>query len=98
MAAAVYAVPGAGFGGQAIYTALTMVFVVILIFFGYRFYMEHREEIFSLSEHMRALLYGCLAAAVLVLIATPRLLSSGLGTVVWLMLLGLIGWGCYMVY
>ena len=98
LAAMVWLLPGAGLGSQAAYTALITLFVVGMLFFGYRMYLEHRETFYSLGKKTRVLLYGCVALATLVLVGTPRLWSSGIGSALWVLLLGLAGWGFYVVF
>jgi hypothetical protein len=98
LSVAVWLLPGAGLGSQAAYTLLLALFVVAMVFFCYKVYMEHRETIYSLGDRNRALLYGSLALAAITLIATPKMWASGLGSALWIMLLGLSMFGCYRVY
>ncbi len=69
------------------------------MFFGYRMYMEHREDLFMLEDRARALLYFSLVMIALALIATPRLFDlGGGGVIVWLMLIGAGVYGCVVVW
>jgi type IV secretory pathway TrbD component len=61
--------------------------------------MEHRATIFGLGDNQRAVLYGSVAAATVALLATNRLWNNGgLGTLLWIALLALAGWGIYRVW
>jgi len=99
LALVVWLVPGGGTGSSTIYNVLTIVLTAGLLFFGYRLYMEHRATIFGLGDNQRAVLYGSVAVATVALLATNRLWNNGgLGTLLWIALLGLAGWGIYRVW
>jgi hypothetical protein len=99
LALIVWLVPGGGTGSATIYNLLTIILTAGLLFFGYRLYMEHRATIFGLGDNQRALLYGCVAVAIVALLATNKLWNDGgLGALVWFALLSLAGWGIYRVW
>ena len=99
LALVVWLVPGGGTGSSTIYNLLTIILTAGLLFFGYRLYMEHRATIFGLGDNQRAVLYGSVAVATVALLATNRLWNNGgLGTLLWIALLGLAGWGIYRVW
>src|SRR3954454_24642561 len=99
IALAVWKLPGGGTAAATNANLLTVAFVAATFFFGYRFYMEHRESIFSLEERQRGLLYGALALAVFALVATHRMwLAGGLGALLWLLMLGASAWALYSVW
>ena len=54
---------------------------------GVRFYRENRVAIFGLGDKHRALLYGALGAVVVALAGRERLLDTGVGTLVFFVLL-----------
>ena len=99
LALVVWLVPGGGTGSSTIYNLLTIILTAGLLFFGYRLYMEHRATIFGLGDNQRAVLYGSVAVATVALLATNRLWNNGgLGTLLWIALLALAGWGIYRVW
>ena len=99
LALVVWLVPGGGTGSSTIYNLLTIILTAGLLFFGYRLYMEHRATIFGLGDNQRAVLYGSAAVATVALLATNRLWNNGgLGTLLWIALLALAGWGIYRVW
>jgi hypothetical protein len=99
LALVVWLVPGGGTGSSTIYNVLTIILTAGLLFFGYRLYMEHRATIFGLGDNQRAVLYGSVAVATVALLATNRLWNNGgLGTLLWIALLALAGWGIYRVW
>jgi hypothetical protein len=99
IALAVWKLPGGGTAAATIANLLTIAFVAATFFFGFRFYMEHRETIFGLEERQRGLLYGALALAAFALVATKRMWDSGgLGGLLWLAMLGAAAWAIYSVW
>jgi hypothetical protein len=81
-------VPGGSNGASAILGVLSLGFLAALGMLGYRLYMENRFTLLSMSDRNRALLYGGITVATMTLIATQRLWNSGLGTLLWFVLLG----------
>jgi hypothetical protein len=80
-------VPGGSNAASAILGVLSIGFLAALGMLGYRLYMENRFTLWSLSGRNRALLYGGITVATMTLIATQRLWGSGLGTLLWFVLL-----------
>ena len=99
LALVVWLLPGGDTGSNTVYNLLTVILTAGLLFFGYRLYMENRATIFGLGDNQRALLYGSVALAVLVLLATSRLWDEGgAGALIWFLLLSLAAWGIYRVW
>jgi len=100
LAVAVWQLPGGGTATNVVQNILGIIFAGGLVFFGYRMYMEHRQDLFMLEDRARALLYFSLVMIALALIATSRLFdeAGGLGVVVWLALLGTGVYGCVVVW
>jgi multisubunit Na+/H+ antiporter MnhB subunit len=88
LAAVVEFAPGGGDTAALINAILLTLLNVVFVYFGVRFYREHRVDIYSLGDRGRALLYGGLAGIVLALAGTNRWLDTGGGTVLWLVVLG----------
>ena len=71
-----------------------MTFVLL----GVRFYRENRVAIFSLGDKHRALAYGAIAAIILALAGRRELTQTGLGSLVFVVLIaGALGAG-YAVF
>jgi hypothetical protein len=97
LALIVWLVPGGARASVTISNVLGLIFAAGFVFFGYRFYMEHREEILGLEERQRGILYAALALIAVALIGTSRMWNSGSGAILWLAMIGLACWGIYSV-
>ena len=98
LAAAVAFLPGGGTGASTVATFFSIVMFGGIAWWMSRLYMEHREELFSLGDRNRAMLYGAFAVIVLTLAASSRLLSSGVGIIVWLTLMSASVFAMYTVW
>ena len=87
LAAAVAFLPG-GWPAAAFFgTLLSVVLLAGLVWFVGRLYREHRVDLIGLGERNRALLYGGLAVIVLTLTASDRLFDTGIGMLLWFVLI-----------
>ena len=98
LAAVVMLVPGGGNAGSAILELLVIAMLASLAWLAVRLYREHRADIYGLGERNRAILYGAIGVATITLIATDRLWDTGPGTLAWLALMALAGYGAYVVF
>ena len=98
LAAAVAFLPGGGQGARTIATFFTILMYGGLAFWIGRLYMENRYEILGLGDRNRVLLYGAAAVIALTLAASTRLLSNGLGILVWLALMSAAVFAIYTVW
>jgi uncharacterized membrane protein len=98
LALIVWLVPGGGTASATVSNILWLVFAGGLLFLGYRIYMERRDAIFGLEDRQRAILYISLAAAVVALVGTGELWSTGGGAVLWMALIGVAAFGLYSVW
>lgn len=87
LALLVVLVPGGGTGSSVAIQAVSLAFLATLVWFGAMMYRQHRVALYGLGDRRRAILYAALAVATLTLTATPRLWHTGVGSVVWLVLL-----------
>ena len=88
IAAAVAFLPG-GWPAAAFFgTLLSVVMIAGLAWFAARLYSEHRVDVFGLGDRNRALLYGATAMIALTLTASSRLFETGIGTLLWFVLIG----------
>jgi hypothetical protein len=98
IAAAVYLLPGGGRAASIFESLLYVVFGVAVAYLGLRFYREHHVNLHTLGDRHRGLLYGALALGVFALTARQRLWQSGLGELVWFLLIGGVVYGLVSVY
>lgn len=97
LAGLVVAIPGGGTGANVALQAVALVFLGSIAWVGSRLYREHRVAIYALGDSRRAIVYVALGAALLVLSASGRLLGTGVGTIVWLVLLGACAYAVFAV-
>lgn len=88
IAALVAFAPGGGRTAQFVGAFLSTAVITSIVLIIARLYREHRVTIFGLGDKYRALLYGALGAAVLALAGRDRLLDSGIGILLFFVLLG----------
>ncbi|HEU4973930.1 MAG TPA: hypothetical protein VFT50_02480 [Baekduia sp.] len=98
LAAAVAFLPGGGRTADFVSAVLSIGIGVILTLLAVRLYREHRMTIYALGDLHRGLLYGALGAIVLALAGRARLLDTGVGTLVFFLLLGGAAGGLYAVW
>ena len=87
IAAVVVLVQGGTTAVNVAIQAVTLAFLGTLVWFLALTYRERRVTLYSLGDGRRALLYVAAGVATLTLTATSRLLSTGPGSVAWLLLL-----------
>ncbi|HEX5923984.1 MAG TPA: hypothetical protein VFY45_09135 [Baekduia sp.] len=98
VAAAVAFLPGGGETAGLIWALLGIALTVTFVLLGVRFYRENRVAIFSLGDKHRALAYGAMAAIVVALAGRGELIQTGLGSLVFVVLIaGALGAG-YAVF
>jgi hypothetical protein len=98
IAAAVFLLPG---GGRAAHTLEAVLWVAFGVGIGYlvlRLYREHRIALYSLGDRHRGLLYGALAVGAIALLARARLWQTGLGELIWFVLIALVVYALIVVY
>jgi hypothetical protein len=98
IAAAVYFLPGGGRAARTFESALWVAFGVGLAYLGIRLYREHRISLHSLGDRHRGMLYGGAALAVFAFAARRRMWETGLGELIWFVLVGLVVYALIEVY
>lgn len=88
LAGLVAIIPGGGTGAAVALQAVALLFLAVMTWIGTRMYREHRVTLYSLADSRRAVLYLAVAAAVFLLSAEGVMLSTGVGTIVWVVVLG----------
>lgn len=98
IAGAIVALPGGGAAADIVYALLSLAFYSLLAYFGARMYREHRLDLASLGDRLRAILYAAIAVAAVTLAASSRLASTGAGTLALIALLAACVWALAFVY
>jgi hypothetical protein len=98
IAAAVYLLPGGGRAARTFEAALWVAFGAGIGYLGVRLYREHRISLHSLGDRHRGMLYGAVALAVFAYAARARMWETGLGELVWFLLVGLVVYALLEVY
>ncbi|HUB37068.1 MAG TPA: hypothetical protein VL972_09600 [Solirubrobacteraceae bacterium] len=90
IAAAVYLLPGGGRAANTVVAVIYVGFGVAIGYIGLRLYRENRVALHSLGDRYRGLLYGSVAVAYLLIMARERMWQTGLGELLWFVLLGVV--------
>jgi hypothetical protein len=98
IAAAVYLLPGGGRAARTFEAALWVGFGTGIGYLGVRLYREHRISLHSLGDRHRGMLYGAVALAVFAYAARARMWGTGVGELVWFLLVGLVVYALLEVY
>lgn len=98
LAAVVMLAPGGGSASAGILQALVIAMLASIAWFAVRLYREHRTDIYGLGDRNRGILYAAVGLATLTVTATDRLWATGAGTIVWMALIALAGYGVYFVF
>jgi hypothetical protein len=98
IALAVYLLPGGGRAATIFESLLYIGFGVGFGYLGLQLYREHRVAIYGLGDRYRVLLYGGLALLLFALTARQRMWQTGLGELVWFVLVALVVYAFLAVY
>jgi hypothetical protein len=98
IAAAVFALPGGGRAANTFEAVLFVAFGVAIGYIGLRMYREYRVSLHGLGDRYRALLYGAVALGGFAVVGQKRLWQSGLGELVWFLLVALVVYAVVLVY
>jgi hypothetical protein len=81
-------VPGGGNVAEAVIAALTMGLLGGIAWMIYTLSRENQLTLATLTDSRRAILYGAFGLLALLVAGTDRMLASGGGTLLWIILLG----------
>ena len=101
IAALVYLISNGERGGRAELTfeaVLWSAFGLGIGYVGLRLYREHRISLHSLGDRHRAMLYGGAALGVFDVAARRRMWHTGLGELLWFVLVAAVVWAALEVY
>ncbi|MGH2858900.1 MAG: hypothetical protein ACRDMJ_15605 [Solirubrobacteraceae bacterium] len=88
IAAIIAIAPGGGTAASVIIVAVSLAFLAAAGWVGAIMYREHRGSLELLGEAKRGILYGAAVVIAVCLTATHRMWQTSLGSVAWLVLLG----------
>ncbi len=92
LALAISVLPAGGNLARGILLALSLLFIAAIGLMIVRFWRQLSFTIDTLTDRQRWLLYGSLGAIALMIAGLDEMLSTGVGTVVWLAIVALSGW------
>lgn len=98
LAVGVAFLPGGGTAGGFVLRLLSILVFVGVALVAVRLYREQRVTLRDLPGRDRVLLYGAAGVAIWTLTATHRLWSTGVGIVIWFVLLAAAGYSVYAVF
>ena len=90
--------PGGGKAASTFEAALWVAFALGIGYLGVRWYRENRVALHGLGDRHRAMLYGAVALGVFAVMARVRMWQTGLGELLWFVLIGLIVYAAMEVY
>ena len=98
LALAVYAIPGGGNSANFIGSLLSTLIVGSFAFIAYKLYRENRVSVFSLGDRYRGMLYGALAAIVLMMAVRETMWNTPAGSLLWVAVVGASAYALVMVF
>jgi hypothetical protein len=90
--------PGGGNAATALLTALTMGLLAGIAWMVYTASRENQMTLATLSDGRRAVLYGAVGLIALLIAGSDKLLSSGGGTLLWIVLLAIAAGAIWRVW
>jgi hypothetical protein len=89
--------PRGGDFTDAVLTAISMAFLVVISFAIYRLARANQLTLDALPLSRRAVLFSSVGLIVLMIAGTSKLFDTGPGTLVWILLIGSAGVGIWLV-
>ncbi len=91
LAFVVAAVPAGDNVAEAVLTAISLAFMVVIGLAAYQIYRSQRLSIMALSDRDRGILVGAIGLIVLMIAGADELLDTGFGALIWIGLLAIAG-------
>lgn len=88
LAALVAFAPSGGNAADVVLTMITMAFLAVIAWAVYGLARQNQLTLATLTDARRAVLYGALGMIALLIAGNDELLSTGAGTLAWILLLG----------
>lgn len=98
LAALVDVVPGGGPAARTLIQLISLAFLGAIAWVASRLYREHRMSLYALGDRRRAILYIAVGVATLTFTASSRLFHTGIGSLVWLLLLAGCAFAVFRVF
>ena len=98
LALVVAAVPGGGNAAEAVLTAISIAFLVVIGLAGYQIYRAQQFNISALSDRDRTILIVAIGLIVLMIAGADEMLETGLGVLIWIGLLAAAGIAIWRVW
>ena len=98
LAALVDVLPGGGPAAQTLIQLISLAFLGAIAWVASRLYRENRTSLYALGDRRRAIVYVAAGVATLTFTASSRLFLTGIGSLVWLLLLGGCAFAVYRVF
>ncbi len=98
IAAAVDLLPNGGRAADTFAAVIYIAFGVAIGYLGLRLYRENRVALHSLGDLHRGLLYYAIALGLLAFMARSRMWGTGLGELLWFVLIGAVVWALVAVF
>ncbi len=90
--------PGGGNFVSALLTALSLIFAAALALLLARLWQQTALTRDSMSDRQRLIFYAALGAIALMIAGIDELLDSGLGSILWIAVIGTSGWLLYATW
>jgi hypothetical protein len=98
LAALIDVVPGGGPAAQTLIQLITLAFLGAIAWVASRLYREHRMTLYGLGDRRRAIVYVAAGVATVTFTASSRLFQTGIGSLVWLLLLAGCAFAVFRVF
>lgn len=98
LAFVVAAVPGGGNVADAVVTAISIAFLVVIGLAAYQVYRSQSFTIMSLTDGQRAVLVAAVGLIVLMIAGADEMLETGLGALVWIALIAAAAVALWRLY
>ena len=88
LAAIVAFVPHGGSSAGLVAALITIALTVLFLLFAIRLYQRFETDIHGLGDRHRAILYGSLGVFVVAMAGREKLLNTGAGVLLWIVMIG----------
>ncbi|HET9719472.1 MAG TPA: hypothetical protein VFP55_05295 [Solirubrobacteraceae bacterium] len=98
LAAIVDVVPAGGSAAGFLIQLISLAFLGAIAWVASRLYREHRTGLYALGDRRRSIVYVAAGVATLTFTASSRLFQTGIGSLVWLVLLAGCAFAVFRVF
>lgn len=90
--------PSGGNIADGVLAALSLLFIGAIAMLAVRFWKQNSLSRDAMTDRQRGIIYGSLGAVALMIAGADELFGTGLGTVIWLVVMGTSGWLIYVTW